>query len=164
MQFRLPLRRALAKLRVQPRAREGQILLLTAAFMFPNLLSMPERRRMAVLLEAALAELVLLELKMMSALGEILLARFEVGAKGGVRNAVEGVRYCALIDWSGGLFLELFNLPLQFVFALLEFVLAFAEPQPAGTQVGFELTGPGVDGGFAAIDLAQSFAKVSGEL
>jgi hypothetical protein len=55
-------------------------------------------------------------------------------------------------------------LPLQFLLTLLEFVFALAEPEPAGAQVGFELTGPGIDRGFTAIDLAQALAKVAGEL
>ena len=50
-QLRFSLVRPLADFRLQPRAIPCQLLLLAAALVFPDLLRMTERRRLAIVLE-----------------------------------------------------------------------------------------------------------------
>jgi hypothetical protein len=62
------------------------------------------------------------------------------------------------------LLLQFLDLPTELVFALLKFDFPLAEPHPRRAEIGFELTGAGVDRGLAAIDFAQPLAEVAGEL
>jgi hypothetical protein len=137
---------------VEAVAVPGQFGLLAGPLLLPDLLGMAERSRLALDCQPPLAKIVFFELVLVLAGQQLLLAGFE--GHGIVRTVRQFGRSTASV----------FNLSLEFGLPLEELLFAFAEPEPGGPLVGFELGDAGVHLGFAAIDFAQALAEMVSQL
>src|SRR5262245_10555741 len=130
-----------------------ELLLLTLVLLLPDLLRMSQGRYLPVEFKSPLPQVILLQRQFPLALRNFSQSRIAIGefAFGIGRRR-------------GRPLLQLFDLPLELVFALLERELALAKPKAGRAQVGFKLCHAGVERCLAAIDLAQPLSQMAGQL